>query len=66
MEIEEHEAPNDAEDPVPISPHSYVQREEHSDHVTDSVDPMEPVGPSKRPIFSPAAKRRPTLLRETL
>ena len=68
METKEHEAPDDIEDPVPDSPHSDMQREEHfsPDHVMDSVDPVELVGPSERPIFSPPVKRRPAWLRETL
>ena len=45
METEEPKAPMDVEDPIPDSPRSDVQREEHSDHVPDSVDPMQPVGP---------------------
>ena len=48
VETEEHEAPKDAKDPVPDSPHSDVQREEHPDHVQDSVDPVELVGPLER------------------
>ena len=60
VEIEEHEAPKDIEDPLLDSPLSDVQREEHSDHVPDSV------GPSERPVFTPLAKRRPTWLCETL
>ena len=66
VEIEEHEAPNHVENLVPNSPHSDVQREEHSDHVPDSVDPMEPVGPSERLVLSSPTKRRPAWLRETL
>ena len=66
METEEHEAPNDAKNPIPDSAHSDVQREEHSDHVPDSMDDVEPTRPSERPIFAPLAKRRPTWLRETL
>ena len=66
VETEEHETPNDLEDPIPDSPHSDIQREEHPDHVPDSVDPVEPVGPSERPVFAPPVKRRPTWLHETL
>ena len=63
---EELEAPKDMEDPVLSPPRSDVQREEHSDHVSDSMDPVEPMGPSERPVFAPPAKRRPTWLQETL
>ena len=66
VETEEPEAPKDAEDPVPDSPHSDVQREEHSDHVPDAEDPMEPVLPLERPVFAPPVKRRPAWLQETL
>ena len=66
METEEHEAPKDVEDPVPDSPSLDVQREEHSDHVPDAVDPVEPILPLERPIFAPRVKRRPTWLWETL
>ena len=66
VETKEHEAPKDAEDIVPDSPRSDVQREEHSDYVPGSVDPVEPVGPLERPVFAPLVKRRPTWLRETL
>ena len=66
VEMEEHEAPNDIEDLVPDYPRSDVQREEHSDHVPDSVDPMELVGPSERLVFAPHVKRRTTWLHETL
>ena len=68
METEENEAPNDIKDLVPDSPHAYIQREEHSnlDHTPILVDPVEPVGPSKRSIGAPPTKRRPSWLRETL
>lgn len=66
VEIEEPEAPKDVEDPVPDSLCSNVQREEHSDHVPDAVDPMEPVLPLERLVFAPPVKRRPAWLRETL
>ena len=48
---EEPEAPKDVEDPVLASPRSNVQREEHSDHVPDAVDPVEPVLPLKGPYL---------------
>ena len=66
VEIEEHEAPSDVEDLVPDSPRLDVQREEHSYHVPDSVDPVEPTRPLERPVFAPPVKRRPTWLHETL
>ena len=66
METEEHEAPKNAEDLVLDSPRSNVQREEHSDHVPDAVDPVEPILPLERLVFAPLVKRRPTWLRETL
>ena len=66
VETEEHEAPKDIEDPVPNFPRSDVQREEHSDHVPDAVDPVELVLPLERPVFAPPVKRRPTWLWETL
>ena len=66
VEIEEHEAPNDVEDPIPDYSHSDVQREEHSDHVLDSMNLVELIRPSERPVFAPPAKRRPTWLRGTL
>ena len=66
METEEHEAPNDIEDPVLDSPLSNIQREEHPYHVSYFVDPLEPAEPSERPIFAPHVKRRPAWLRETL
>ena len=56
----------DVEDPILASPRLDVQREEHSDHVPDAEDPVEPVLPLKRPVFAPLVKRRPTWLRETL
>ena len=68
VETEEHEAPNVIEDPIPDSPRANMRREEHSspDYIPDSVDPVEPLGPSERHIDAPPAKRRPTWLRETL
>ena len=66
METEAHEAPKDAEDPVPDPPRSDVEREEHSDHVPNSVDLVARVLPLERPVFAPHVKRRPTWLRETL
>jgi hypothetical protein len=63
VETEEPEAPKDAEDSVPDSPCSDVQREEHSDHVPDVVDPVLSL---ERLVFAPPVKRRPTWLRETL
>ena len=61
VELEDHESPHDAEVLVPNYPHSNMKREEHSSpyHVSDSVDPVEPVGPSKRPVSTPPTKRRP-------
>ena len=68
IEIVEHEAPHDAEEPVPDSPCANIQREEHDspDDVLDSVDTVEPMKPSERLRDAPHAKRRPTWLRETL
>lgn len=68
IDIEEHEAPYDVEDPTLDTPHSAIQREEHDspDEILDSVDPMEPVVPSQRPRDAPPTKRRPTWLRETV
>ena len=68
VETEEHEAPNDIEDPILDSLSSDIQREEHSSpvHIPESVDLVEPVGPSERPVFAPLFKRRPSWLRETL
>ena len=68
VETKEHGAPNDIEDPVPNSPHSDIHREKHSNpyHVSDLVDPVEPMGPSEIPVFAPPAKRRLSWLRETL
>ena len=63
---EEPEAPKDMEDLVLPPPCSDVQREEHSDHVPNAVDPVEPVLPLESPIFAPPVKRRPAWLRETL
>ena len=62
VETEEHETPKDAEDLVPDSPHSDVQREEHSDHVLDAEDPVEPVFPLERPILAPPVERSLALL----
>ena len=41
------------EDPVPDSPRSYIQREEHSSpvHILELVDPMESIGPQKGLYF---------------
>ena len=61
VETEEPEAPKDAEDLVPDSPRSDVQREEHA-NLDDIFDPVE----LERPRDAPLAKRRPTWLRETL
>ena len=60
VEIEEQEAPHDAEDPIPDSPHADVQREEHAspDDILDLVDPVETVRPSERPRDAPPSKRR--------
>ena len=68
VETEEHEAPHVVEDPIPDSPRVDVQREEHAspDDIPNSVDPVETVGPSERPVFAPPAKRRPTWLCEIL
>lgn len=55
VEIEEHEAPHDAEDPISDSPCADVQREEHAslDDIFDSMDPVEPVRPLERPRDAP-------------
>ena len=66
VDTEENESPKYAEDPIPDSPRSDIQREEHLDHVPDAVDPVEPVLPLERPVFAPPIKRRPPWLRETL
>ena len=66
VETREHEAPKDIEDLVSDSPCLDVQREEHSDYVPYSVDPLELVGPLERPVFAAHIKRRPSWLRETV
>ena len=63
MVTDEPKAPKDVEDPVLASPRSNVQREEHSDHVPDAEDPVEPVLPLERLVFAPPEKRRPAWLR---
>ena len=62
LETKEPESPKDVEDPIPDSPRSNVQREEHSDHVPNAVDLVEPVLPLERPVFAPLVKRRPAWL----
>lgn len=64
IDMDEHYAPHDADDPVSNSPCSYVKREEHDipDDIFDQVDPVEPMGPRD----APPSKRRIDWLRETL
>ena len=68
FEIEEHEVPHHEEDPVPDSPRTNVQREEHASRndTFNLVGPVELVRPLERPRDAPPAKSRPAWLRETL